>query len=121
MNPIILTIDLPNTLLFLRGDVRQGYPEIEQSGGIWATETCIAVSGLSDGPTRIVIGRLADVQPGERLVFDGEMSTAASFVSVEIVPGDRVDAFEVSRSRTHFRIWTDGYLDSEYITIAIVD
>ena len=105
--PSSTKISPPNSLLFV-SDVDGGdAPYPERGPLILSTPSCISVACYpeQDGPTEVILGKIEEVDPGDRSAFDGDMETPNRSVVVSTVERETILELDVSDTRTHVRIW----------------
>lgn len=117
--PITLARRVLNSLLFIGDQDAWEIPVIDGDASMWSTKSCIAISCQpdSEGPTTITVGRMQDVASPDGPLFDGHVETPNGKIGLFGVPGDRLLEMNVPTTRTHIRIWTDGWRDTETVVI----
>lgn len=110
-----------NSLLLIRDEKERAVPPIDGRAGIWRTPSCIAVSCLpdSDGPSKITIGPIREIDPQRSLLFEGSLKTPSRRVVVQSVLGEEILAADVSAVQTRLKIWTNGELDTDTAGIGV--
>jgi len=96
-----------NSLIFI-SDSRQGQVPYPVRGAmILSTSSCISVGCYPepDGPTEIVLGKLAEVDPGGSPAFGGDLDTPNGHITVSTVDRKTILDAAVPGKRTHVRIW----------------
>jgi hypothetical protein len=112
---------VPNSLLYVRDPSLLDRPEVDGLTAAWSTPACVAVSCLPDcdGETTIAIGPANEVGTDRALVFDGRLETPSHTLIVEIVPGVEVLRTHVPQRQTRLRIWTNGHLGTDRVSIGL--
>lgn len=110
-----------NSLLFVNDASNENIPEIDGKGGLWTNSSCVAVSCLpdSDGDTKIILGPVLEVGIAQHLLFEGSVNTPTRKLSVDTVLAEILLETDVPDTKTHLKIWTDGYPDSKIIIVGI--
>jgi hypothetical protein len=74
-----------------------------------STPSCISVVCYpeQDGPTELILGDMADVDPGFTPLFDGELLTPSGTVVVSTAALESLLEARVPKTKTHVRIWTN--------------
>jgi hypothetical protein len=112
MGPISLKIAVPNGLLFVRDSKASDIPDTDFGDGasVYSIPTCIMVVCLvdSEGETDITVGEASQIEPSNKLLFEGALETPSRKLVLEIVPGETVLEVDVPSATNRIRIWTDG-------------
>jgi hypothetical protein len=96
-----------NSLLFI-SDQDGGEPPTPVRGArLLSTSSCVSIGCYpeQDGPTELVLGDMADVDPAFDPVFDGELSTPSGTIMVSTATLERLLEARVSKTKTRVRIW----------------
>lgn len=111
-----------NSLLFIKDATSDSIPEIDGIGALWTISTCIAVGCVpdADGETEVVLGPSNEVGTNKKLLFDGILETPSCAVTIETVLAQTLLEMEVTSSRTHVQIWTNGHRASDVVIVGIV-
>jgi hypothetical protein len=122
MTTTSITLAPPNSLVFIedaKGGMVPDPDSITPEAGIIATDTCIAVCCLcsDDGPTKITMGPVQEVDPGEHPAFDGILATPTRTVAVTTVEADGVLVANVPALRTRIRIWTNRPKEPDNVVV----
>jgi hypothetical protein len=124
--PISLKVAVPNGLLFIRDSKISDIPDTDFYDGasIYSIPTCIMLVCLvdSEGETDITVGEVGQIEPSNKLLFDGALETPSRRVMLEIVPGETVLEVDVPSATNRIRIWTDGrHRCAETVVIGLGD
>lgn len=116
-----MRISPPNSLVLVT-DSRGGeiLASMNQSL-ISATDSCIAVGcrAEDDGETDIFLGTCSSVDPGERPIFEGQLSTPSRRIAVKTVLGATLVEASVSGTTTTVRIWANDPKEPDKIIVGI--
>ncbi len=96
-----------NSLVFI-SDPNGGEPPKPVRGAkLLFTPSCISVSCFpeQDGPTEIILGNSANVDPGFAPAFDGDLVTPNRAVVVSTATYDPLLETKVASTKTHVRVW----------------
>lgn len=96
-----------NSLVFLSAPEGGEPPEPVRGAMVLATSSCISVGCYPeiDGPTEIVLGDVAEVDPGWPAEFTGDLSTSSRTVIVSDVMGDTLLRRDVPGDVTRITVW----------------
>jgi hypothetical protein len=112
MEPISLKVAVPNGLLFVRDSKIRDVPntDFDDGASVYAIPTCIMLTCMvdSEGETDITIGEANQIEPSNRLLFDGALETPSCRLMLEIVPGEPILEVDVPSAKSQIRIWVDG-------------
>jgi hypothetical protein len=102
-----IKINPVNSLLFI-SDLDGGSPPVPARGPmILSTPSCISFRCFpeQDGATEVVLGDVAEVNPGGEPAFEGDLETPNRVLVVSTVELEPVLDLNVAGTRTHVRIW----------------
>jgi hypothetical protein len=96
-----------NSILFVSGSQKSEIPEITGGAAIWKTTSCVAFMTFpeQDGETRVILGRIEDVDPGRLADMDTTIETFQRRLIVEAVGREIVLETAVLRPKTRVTIW----------------
>jgi hypothetical protein len=103
----IATINPPNSIVFIE-DVAGGQaPAWMDDVMILSSSSCIVVRCFpeQDGPTEVVLGGCAEVDPGDPPTFEGDLETPSRRLNIRSVDRKAILANSVSDIHTRVRIW----------------
>lgn len=111
----------PNSLLFVSDRDGGNVPEITRHRDLWWTPSCVVIGCLAfmDGETDVVLGGVADVDPGTVPVFDGILETPNRSVVVSTVGWNPALWAEVISQKTRVRIWTNRVREPDNVVIGL--
>ena len=113
----------PNSIVVIEDAAGGGVPKTISPGSIIAfTDSCIAVGCRSevDGDTEFVLGPAAEVDPGYRPVFEGNLTTPSRKVVLKSI-FDEVMLQEVVRcSKSSVRIWANDQTEPDMVIVGII-
>lgn len=121
MMPSSTNAKVLNSLLYIKDASKTDLPAIDGTGAYWSVPSCVAVSCLPDcdGPTTITIGAVSEVQVSGKLLFDSRLETPSRRIIVETVLGKTILEQSVQNDMTRVRIWTNGFRDTDKVTIGL--
>jgi len=84
-----------------------------------STDTCILVGCLidADGETEFALGRMSEVDAGDRLAFQGKLKTPTRRIALESVDGRLILDAPVSQEETMVRIWTNHESEPDKVVV----
>ena len=109
-----------NSLLFVSDKDPKSIPIMPSRDAIaWSTESCVSFRCFpeQDGPTEIMLGPAAEVDPGGVPVFNGEIETPTGRLIIWTVDDETVLETAVPSVRTRLRIWMDDLRWPEHVII----
>lgn len=91
------------------------------SGGVAATESCIAIGTLAevDGETAFTLGAARDVDPGWAPSFQGTLPTPSGKLVLRTVLDKILLEREVANARTAIRIWLNDAREPDRVLIGV--
>jgi hypothetical protein len=91
----------------------------EMTTRLISTDTCILVGCLmdADGETEFVLGRMSEIDAGDRLAFQGMLKTPTRRIALESVDGRIVLEAPVPREETMVRIWTNHESEPDKVIV----
>jgi hypothetical protein len=112
--------------LFIRDSKISDIPDTDFGDGasVYSIPTCIMIVCLVDceGETNITIGEVGQVEPNNKLLFDGTLETPSRRLMLEIVPGETILEIDVPSPANQICIWTDGrHRCAETVAIGLGD
>lgn len=116
-----IKINPVNSLLFI-SDLDGGSPPTPVRGPmIPSTSSCISFrcNLEPDGPTEVILGEVAEVDPGGKPAFEDDLETPNRVLIVSTVELETVLDLNVPGSRTHVRIWLSHPQWPERVTIGV--
>lgn len=115
------TAKILNSLLYIKDSRKTDLPAIDGNGAYWYVPSCVAVSCLPDcdGSTTITIGAASEMRVNEKLLFDNQVETPSHRIIVETVLGKTILEQNVPNEMTRVRIWTNGFRDTDKVTIGL--
>lgn len=121
MKPIVRELPVLNSLVTIKDDRINDYPEISGTGQAWWTPSSVSVSCLpdSEGETEITFGLSADVALESTPIVDRTLTTSSRRISVQLVPRREVMSAAVPSDLTRVRVWSNGRRDSEWLVIGL--
>lgn len=121
MKPIVRKLPVLNSLVTIKDDRNDDYPDISGTGQAWWTSSSVSVSCLpdSEGETEITLGLSADVALESTPIVDRTLTTSSRRISIQVVPRREVMSAAVSSDLTRVRVWSDGRRDSEWLVIGL--
>jgi hypothetical protein len=84
-----------------------------------STDTCILVGCLidADGETEFALGRVSEVDTGDRPAFQGKLKTPTRRIALESVDGRLVLDAPVSQEETMVSIWTNHESEPDKVIV----
>jgi len=111
-----------NSLVFIHGPHGWDSPLPVDGKLIWSTPSCVATACYPevDGPTRIVLGAAAEVDPGIAPAFAGTLETPDRVVAITTVDDDNpILSCEVPGQLTSIKIWHSHPNWPEVVTVGL--
>jgi hypothetical protein len=110
-----------NSIVFISDPSTMRGPEWVDGAMVWGDSTSILVCCFPeiDGPTRIVLGAGAEVDPGEAPAFDGLLDTFNRKVVITTVDEEVVLSADVRSPRTRVRVWLSHPQWPETVTVGL--
>lgn len=110
-----------NSIVFISDPSAKRGPEWVDGAMVWGDSTSLLVCCFPeiDGPTEIVIGAGAEVDPGGAPAFDGLLDTFNRKVVVTMVDEETVLSADVRTLRTRVRVWLSHPKWPEKVTIGL--
>jgi hypothetical protein len=110
-----------NSLLFLSDPNGGQAPEPIHGAMIWSTPSCIAFVCYpeQDGPTEIVLGSAAEVDPGFQPSFAGSLQTPNHEAIVSTVDRQAILRANVPKAITQVKIWLNHSRWPDKVTIGL--
>lgn len=121
MKPVIRRLPVLNSLVTIKDDRLDDYPDVTGTGQAWWTPSSISVCCLpdSEGETEITFGLSTDVGLDSAPIVDRTLATSSRRLSVQLVPRREIMSVAVNADLTRVRVWSDGRRDSEWLIIGI--
>ena len=123
MTPISSSIAVPNALIvIIDAESKIQVPQWEIGSLVACTDSCVVVACRPDvdGETELTLGRAADVDPGRRPIFEGELATPSRRITVGTVFGDTALETVVPSLRTRIAVWANSAAEPDNIVIGLV-
>jgi hypothetical protein len=110
-----------NSLVFVSDTNGGEVPEWVRDGMVWSTSSCIAIVCYpeQDGPTDVILGNAAEVDPGGPPLFDGHLEVPNRTLVVSTVDQQTVMQADVLTPTTRLRVWTNHPRWPDKVTIGV--
>ncbi|KIZ33100.1 MULTISPECIES: hypothetical protein [Rhodopseudomonas] len=111
-----------NSLVFIHGPRGWQSPLPVDGQLIWSTASCVATACFPEveGPTKIILGLAAEVDPGGAPAFVGTLETPHKIVTITAVADDRpLLSHDVPGAMTPIRIWHSHPRWPDVVTVGL--
>ena len=121
MAPKSVRIRVLNSLLVIRDENSRDFPDIDRTGVVWSSPSCILVGCMPDcdGETHVTIGHANEIRQDGKLIFDSRLETPSRSIIIHGVVEERILQIDVPTSETRVRIWTNGLRFTDQATIGV--
>src|SRR6516225_5434686 len=84
MAPKSVRIRVLNSLLVIRDENSRDFPDIDRTGVVWSSPSCILVGCMPDcdGETHVTIGHANEIRQDGKLIFDSRLETPSRSIII---------------------------------------
>lgn len=111
----------PNSMILIADPSGGEIPDWDGRSLLEATDSCIIVGCLmdADGDTEFTLGRMREVDPGDRLIFQGKLKTPNYRIALRSVLGQVILEAAVLQPTTEVRIWANHPTEPDRVIVGI--
>jgi len=110
-----------NSLVFVSDENGGETPTPIRGGMVWSTPSCVAIVCYpeQEGPTEVVLGQGAELDPGDQPLFDGHLEVPNGVLVVSTVDGETVLQLKAQVPVVRLRVWTNHFRWPDKVTIGV--